>query len=207
MVWSCKCRLPASSGAGVGEATWAAGGNRVVPTTHAKSDGIVLVAVGFVEAREGHMSAMWAETVGPAVVHLATLDGDVTPRSGRQCSWRSNSCGSHNRSAGRCVWERGADGVVSAMIAGVAGGEAANPLLVAENKVCFKDRKRPFGEGAKTKVFSGGCQEISFLNYCKCKRNDCDVGKRDITERGNALNVCNLCPEIFNGCIKVPGFG
>ena len=130
-------RLRASSGAGVSEATWATGGNRVVPTTHAERGGIVLVAVGFVEAREGRMRAMGAESVGPAVVHLATLNSDVTRRSGRQRSWWSNSSSSRGRCAGRSGWGRGADCVVPAMIAGVAGGEAANSLLVAKNEVCF----------------------------------------------------------------------
>ena len=141
-------RLPASSGcasSGHSKATWAAGGDCVVPTANGEGGGIVLVAEDFVGAREGRMVAMWAE-------NLATLNCNMTRSSRRQRSNRwGNSSGSHCRSAGRHVWRWGADNVLCAMMAGAAGGEAANPLLVAENKVCFKHCKRPFGEGRRQK--------------------------------------------------------
>ena len=166
------------------------------------------MAVGFVEARAGHMSSMGAESVGPAVVvHLATLDGDVALRSRRQRSWWSNCSGSPGRCAGRYSWGRGADCAVSAMVAGFAGCEAAKSLLVDENESALKTaivdsvrgRRQNYSVVVARRPVFSIIANVSVVMV--------------ILARGTSPNAATrwmfaiFCPDIFDGCIKIPRFG
>ena len=144
-----------------------------------------------------------AETMCPAVVHFAAVDGDMASSRRRCCGWSDSSREGWRGSIGSSGWRCG--GVISAMKASVAGSEAPNALFVAELKLRFEESKGPFGRGTKPELFSGAGEKA--FDHGECKGNHCDIRNRYVTECGDALNVCNFRPQAFYRIIKIPGGG
>lgn len=83
------------------------------------------------QARNGGVIAMRAETVGPTIKHFSAFDGDVA------CSgWRCRSAGCNGGCCNGVDSGCGStDNVVSSVKSGVARCESANAFLVAKLKL------------------------------------------------------------------------
>ena len=84
-------RFPASSGGG--QTTSTASGNRIVSATHAEGGGVIFMPLGFVETSGGGMISVRAQSMGPAVVHVAAVDSDNVGNRGRRGSGGNSSGG------------------------------------------------------------------------------------------------------------------
>ena len=96
---------------------------------------------------------MWAETVCPAVEHLAAFDSNVA--SGRRRLGSSIS-GRDGRGGNGRSGSDGSSCTVRSVEPSIAGGESTNAFLVAQDELGLEGGDRPFGNGAQAKFFSGG---------------------------------------------------
>ena len=88
------------------------------------------------------------------------------------------------------------------MKTGITRSETAETFLISELKLKFDEGNRPLVDGTQAKLFGGGGgEEACFFNHCKCVCNDSYVRHWQVSERGNALDVGNFGPEVFNGII------
>ena len=118
------------------------------------------MALCFVVARGGGVIPVGAQSVRPAVVHIAAVDGDVD----RYGWWR------HRRDKGGVGnrRERGSEaGLVRAVISRIAGGEFSNAFLIAEFELGFENVEGPFVNGAETEFFCGGGEQASCFEHRK----------------------------------------
>lgn len=116
----------ASSGGQLARTT---GRDGVVATFHFEGGRIIFMTLGFVVTSGGGVIAVLAQAMCPAIVHLATLDSDVSCRS-----WRSRGDGGCRRS-GRRRWRRHSSCLVCAVEACKAGSELTNAFLVTKLKL------------------------------------------------------------------------
>ncbi len=116
-------------------ATRLPGSNCVVAALHFESSGSVNVA-----RCHRAMIAVLAETVRPTITELATLNGDVFDRSGGDSG--AVRIGTTTKGRGRDDSD-----LMGAMVASIAGGEAANTFLIALLEFSLEWINCPLGGG------------------------------------------------------------
>jgi hypothetical protein len=144
------------------------GRDSVVAAVHLEGGCIILhVAVCFVIAGGGGMIPERAQPMCPAIIHLTSVNGDVSGLlDGRR---RDNSSGS-KRKGGAKVRVKGA------MIPSVAGGEFANTFLITKFKLGLKHVKRPF---INLSVLAS--MRPLFSWRCKGERDNGKIGNWDLS--------------------------
>ena len=186
-----------------GETTSTTRGDDIAAAHHAKRGRRVLMAFGFVEAGQRVVIPLRPQSVGPTIKHLPAFHGDVTRRR--------RSGGSRSNSGGSSGWRRGVScsrdtgGIECTVETSIASSEPTHSFLVAELEFGLEEGKRPFGRWAKTKFFRCRCQQTCFLDHSKRESDYSDISKRDVSEGSYTLDIGNLCPEILDWIVKVPG--
>jgi hypothetical protein len=166
-------RLPSPS---VGGHSWkltrAPGGDTsVVAALHSEGCGIILVPFGFVKARNGSVVAVRAETMGPAVEHLAALHGDM-PSCSRGCSSWGCSRGDGSSASRTSAGCRSAESIVGAVKPSIASGEAPNAFFVAEDEFRLEESNSPFDDRAETKLFGGSGEAAGLFDHSQHLRGE-----------------------------------
>ena len=114
---------------------------------------------------------MGSQSMGPTIIHFSAVDGDVCGRDGGDGRDDRGDSGSG---------ERGCEATspVRAMIAGVAGGELANALLIAEFELGLEKVEYPLADGLEPEFLSGSSKEAGLFEHGKGECDHSDIGDR-----------------------------